>query len=198
MTPDDRDDVMNELERMLGRIEPSAGFHAGVKSRIEAGRRKPRVRAWWWMGAMAAAALIALIVIPFRAGRRPARIEVANSAIPTPAARAASVARASVEVEKQASPRSGSARRVEQLSAAPRKPDRNMAAPRPLVPPDRAIAIARLIAFVHAGMSLGDVPGPSPDVDVKPLDPIPVIDIAPIKVPTLEATVAASPQGESQ
>ena len=210
MTSDDRDDVMQALEHELGRIEPSAGFQAGVRRRIDTNRPDRQSHALWWAGGIAAAALVALVVVPFVAGHRSAPDTIAKSATRVPDAVAPAGSRSiAPEAEAASAERltarqvvhgadSEAGRRMTRPSTRPREAATATITPHPLVPSDRAVAVARLIAFVRAGKSLGDVSNPAPDEDVKPLDPIPVIDIAPIKVSTLEATVAASSRGEMQ
>jgi hypothetical protein len=173
----------------LGAIEPSGDFAARVRTRIES-RERARVPAFWWLTSAAAAAAAILLVAAFviqRADRGDVPREAPRVAVSSkqpaqvpgvvpdvPAVTAEPPAAASASRRPNPSARDRRAVSAAHVTA-PVRPDAEV-----IVPPDQALAIARLVALVRSGQG--------PDIPAKPAaDPAPPADlvIAPLTIDAL-------------
>ncbi|HWB31518.1 MAG TPA: hypothetical protein VG736_13515 [Vicinamibacterales bacterium] len=178
---DERDEVLDELRAAVN-VEPSPEFEARVRLATRESRSRGAVwagrgRAWMWgavaSGAVAAAALVAVLL---RSGSAVAPSTVTT--VPQSVARN-TPSRSVQQAEAVAAARPAPLRRAA-AHGAPRRTTtaalEARRAPEVLVPPDQAIALARLLAGVSEGrVMIGATKAADADVTIAPLsDPTPV------------------------
>jgi hypothetical protein len=191
---DERDEMLDELRTAMN-IEPSPEFEARV--RLATRESRPRGAVWsehrsgWIWGAIAGGAVAAAVmaVVLLRPGSAGAPSAVAM-APPQPTAASATLPRsiqqpAAVATRLEPKPPVAT-RRTARAAAADRVTRRE---PDVLVPPDQAVALARLLEGVSDGrVMIGPTRSTDEDVTIAPLpEPAPVmvkdVRIEPLPVP---------------
>jgi hypothetical protein len=190
---DERDEMLDELRAAMN-IEPSPEFEARVRLATQESRPCGAVwsehrRGWVWGavagGAVAAAVMAVVLLRPGSAGA-PSAIAMAQ---PQPTAASAtlprSIQQAAVATRLEPKPPVAT-RRTARAASADRVTRRE---PDVLVPPDQAVALARLLKGVSDGrVMIGATRSTDEDVTIAPLpEPAPVtvkdVRIEPLPVP---------------
>jgi len=140
----ERDEILDEL-RALVSIEPTAGFETRVRREVERGAAR---RVWWpWV---AVGVVVSAVVVVALINRVPPGVAVATptvaSAIPVAPTVPTRARRPAAEVAVRVQ---GKSVRATLRGVSPQR-----AEPEVLVPPDRAIALAKFMAGVREGRVL--------------------------------------------
>jgi hypothetical protein len=175
-------DIMDELRAELMAVEPSPGFAAGVRMRIE-GRRVPRQALWLAAAASVGVATWATVAMPVKP-------DVAIS----PAAFVSEVAAPVGPPATSAVPGTVKLRRAFTPSRTRDEPVTHLAASGPpfevLVPPDQAIAVRRLLLMHGAGRRFALAS------DGHAVDEVTgtLLDLAPIEIPKITIELLPGPE----